>query len=294
LAISWKKVLLSGAVVDADINASAGILTSKLSGAVTDIASHGLGNVVDLNVGIGANNVLQSGGVVDGQILIVSGSSVVSVAEKTAFNRDFAGSGVAVTVSRSDHTHSAPLIAFNDLTDTSAPSPANGDILRYVTGANNWVNSTLASAGIASASHTHDYSANFAAIGGSLTQDFAVNNLTIAGEMTQSTVSSLAVDDKTIILANAGASASPTLGNGAGVEIDTSTTQSERPSLIWDMVLGWQMKKGFDINGGVTTQLPSVTRHATAVPASVSGVQAGDIYNRDSTGEIYMAVFTTP
>ena len=54
--------IADGALTNTQINASAAIVTSKLSGAVTSIASHGLGTAATLAVGTSATNVVQLDG----------------------------------------------------------------------------------------------------------------------------------------------------------------------------------------------------------------------------------------
>ena len=51
--------VVAGQIMNVKINSSAAIATSKLSGAVTGIASHGVGTVGFLNVGTSANNIVQ-------------------------------------------------------------------------------------------------------------------------------------------------------------------------------------------------------------------------------------------
>jgi hypothetical protein len=51
--------IADGTIANADISNAAAIATSKLSGAVTSIASHGLGSAATLNVGTAASNVVQ-------------------------------------------------------------------------------------------------------------------------------------------------------------------------------------------------------------------------------------------
>lgn len=51
--------ITDNSITDADVNASAAIATSKLSGPISAIASNGLGTAAVLNVGVAANNISQ-------------------------------------------------------------------------------------------------------------------------------------------------------------------------------------------------------------------------------------------
>jgi hypothetical protein len=64
-------------IVDADVSGSAAIVTSKLSGPVTSIASHGLGTAATLNVGVAASNVVQLDGT--GKLPAVDASQLTNV-----------------------------------------------------------------------------------------------------------------------------------------------------------------------------------------------------------------------
>jgi hypothetical protein len=64
-------------IANADISSSAAIATSKLSGAVTSISGHGLGTAATLDVGTGANNVVQL--TVAGKLPAVDGSLVTGI-----------------------------------------------------------------------------------------------------------------------------------------------------------------------------------------------------------------------
>ena len=69
--------IADGALTNTQINASAAIVTSKLSGAVTGIASHGLGTAATLSAGTSANNVVQLDG--SGNLPALNASALTSL-----------------------------------------------------------------------------------------------------------------------------------------------------------------------------------------------------------------------
>lgn len=75
-AVTSAKIAAS-TIVDSNISASAAIETTKLSGAVTSIASNGLGTAATLNVGTGANNIVQLNG--SSQLPAVDGSQLTNL-----------------------------------------------------------------------------------------------------------------------------------------------------------------------------------------------------------------------
>lgn len=127
------------------------------------------------------NRTLATAGVVTTSTSITAGAGLTgggTLAATRSLAVSFAGTGAASTVARSDHTH-----AFNSLTDVTVASPttaqtiryngttwvntfpllndtndvsisslADGHVLQYSSSTAKWVNRTLASAGIASAS----------------------------------------------------------------------------------------------------------------------------------------------
>ena len=297
MAVSWKKVLLSGDVVNADINASAGIAVSKLA-ALT------------------ASRIVETDG----------SGFLTAVAKASAYNKAFGS--VNDSVSRGDHNHDADYNDYthpttdgskhvpatgtgnndkvlkagatagvfswqtnnlNDLGDIAAGSPAVGDVIIWNGGT--WQNATLAGAGIATSGHSHDFSGSFHPLGGDLAVDFAVQNLTVAGTMTQTNVADLMVADKMVTLAYVnGGNGTPITGNGAGINVETSNDETEYPSLFWDSSAGWQIKQGYEIDGNTSKRMPTARSHATAVPSSVSGVFAGDTWFKVDTNDMYVAV----
>ena len=289
MAIQWKKVLLSGDVVNADINASAAIATSKLSGALTAVANHGLGTVAGLDTGLiaGTIPIIGTGGLEAEEVLVVNGAGteMVGVAQSDAFNKPFGT--IANTIAEGDHTHSLLSHSFTNHSDIAINAPSAGHVIYYNGGT--WLNATIAGAGLATAGHNH--TGTYALLAGDITQDFSVKNLTVAGDITQTTVSELQVSDKLVTLAYVdGGNGTPALGNGAGIQVDTSSDEAEFPTIYWDSTTGWKLKQGFDIDGNVEKALPTVRSHATAAPSSTSGVNAGDLWNKINTNEMYIAV----
>ena len=67
----------AGTIVNSDINASAAIATSKVSGAVTSIASHGLGTSATVDTGTSANQIVKLDG--SAKIPAVDGSQLTNL-----------------------------------------------------------------------------------------------------------------------------------------------------------------------------------------------------------------------
>jgi hypothetical protein len=109
-------------------------------------------------------------------VTITAGSGLTGGGDLTA-NRtiavNFAGTGVATTVAKSDHTHTV-----NDLTDTTITTVASGNFLRY--NGTKWVNTNLVAADIPSLDWTKITSGKPTTLSGYGITDGALKTTTIS------------------------------------------------------------------------------------------------------------------
>ena len=268
--MAWTKILLSGAVVNADINASAAIATSKLSGEITSITGHGTGTAALVNTGltVGLIPTIGTGGLEADDILIINGAGTEMVGLQAASGFNLALGTGAGTVSEGDHTHSgvyAPVAHTLDSHSDMATGKVSGDIVYYNGGT--WQPATPAEAGVATASHNH--TGTYALIGGASGQNFATNDLTVAGnllitgELQQASITELLVEDIKMTLGNGAHNTSAT--DGAGVIIDNDATDADRTSLYFVDGTGWNFKHGEDaVTGNPALKLMGATTSAGA------------------------------
>ncbi len=276
----WKKVLLSGSVVNTDILGSAAIATSKLSGAVSSIASHGLGTAAWKVVGAAAGNI-QENGVPLGpsQIVETDGNTkFLTVSKGTAYNKAF-GVGVA----------NVPQIGATLVASQIMETNGSGQLITVAknTAYNKafGVNATDVAAG----NHTHNYGGSFHPLGGDLAVDFSVNNLVIAGDVTQYNVAELNVEDKIIRVASG--STTPAAADGAGLSVDASATLIDNPAILWTERWGWTVKKGKTIVLSNKAEQMLTIRHGFALVDGSDpdeGIRRGDFYFTDG-GELYIS-----
>ena len=133
--------IADGALTNTQINASAAIVTSKLSGAVTGIASHGLGTAATLSAGTSANNVVQLDG--SGNLPALNASALTSLdaADITGTLPALNGSNLT-NLDASDLVGTLPAIYGTNLTNLDSADlvgnlPAlNGSNLTNLTAAN--------------------------------------------------------------------------------------------------------------------------------------------------------------
>ena len=290
MAVIWKKVLLSGDVVNADINASAGIVTSKLSGAISSITGHGLATAAWKSAGALAGYVPLIGTNLGASKIVETNASsqLVSIDKGTAYNKAFGT--IAGSVAEGDHNHN-----LGDLDDVSA-SPGQGDagFLEWDEPNGKWALGIpqtafnkafgLLAGDVAEGNHTHNYNASYHPYGGALDKDFAVKNLTVAGDITQNSVTELLVEDKTISLANG---AHTDLGaEGAGIVVDSSGDDNARPTIKWTAASGWTQQRGETLQTGNGVLGVGAVFNQSGAPTQM---QIGDIWNKQN-GDIYIAI----
>ena len=133
--------IADGALTNTQINASAAIVTSKLSGAVTSIASHGLGTAATLAVGTSATNVVQLDG--SGNLPALNASALTNL-DATDLSGTLPALNASALTNLDATDLSGTLPALNasaltnlDATDLSGNLPAlNGSALTNLTSAN--------------------------------------------------------------------------------------------------------------------------------------------------------------
>jgi hypothetical protein len=118
-------------------------------------------------------------------------------------------------------------------------------------------------------------------------------NLTVNGDTTTLNTGELHVEDKLIKLANV-VSPTTTTGDGAGIEIETSAVQAERPEFKWSNsanLTGWQLS---DHNTTSSTLFEvSVMQFGTAAPSSPAietEAGAGSFFADTNNGNLYLYI----
>ena len=133
--------VVAGQILNVKVNSSAAIVTSKLSGAVTGIASHGVGTVGFLNVGTSANNIVQLDSTP--KLPAVSGTNLTNLTSANLTGALPAISGTNLTnLSAANLTGALPALNGSNLTNLTSANlvgalPAlNGSALTYLPSAN--------------------------------------------------------------------------------------------------------------------------------------------------------------
>jgi hypothetical protein len=109
-------------------------------------------------------------------------------------------------------------------------------------------------------------------------------NLTVNGDTTQLNVTNLAVEDKLIKLADV-TSPSTTTGSGAGIQVETSTTEAEWPELLWTStaaLAGWTLSD----HASTSNQDVPISVMKVAAGAPTGEVYGGGSFYYDTTAKI--------
>jgi hypothetical protein len=142
--------------------------------------------------------------------------------------------------------------------DVSADSPSDGDILQYKTSSTLWTKSSIAGAGIAVSTHTHDYAAAVhthpqSAITNLVTDLGTINTAVTSAQTTADTASTTATDavpkntvtTKGDIIVGSAASAVARLGVGTDGQILTARSTATN-GVAWEAAAGGSSSISFN------------------------------------------------
>ena len=285
--MAWAKVLVSGSVVNADIASSAAIAWGKMAALTAS------------------------------QVAITNSSGVITTeARLDAYNKDFGET--AGTVAEGNHTHPGSDVKITGITgnligtdgsslyDTSlnvssvvktsqqiiagvgldGGGALTGDVTLVV-----HFGGTGSEARVARSDHNH--STTYHPLGGSSGTDFETNNLIIngtlslLGDIDQVTVTDLNVTDKRIVLAES--AHSDALADGAGIVVDNSSTDANRPEIYWSDTSGegWMIKFGESI---ITGNASHYIMHAVTAASDPAVGKMGMMYYNTSNASWYVYV----
>lgn len=124
----------------------------------------------------------------------------------------------------------------------------------------------------------------------STTSNVTFNNLTVSGDLTvqgettQLNVTTLAVEDKLIKLADV-SSPTTTTGSGAGIQVETSATEAEWPELLWSSsaaLAGWTLSD----HASTSNQDVPISVMKVAAGAPSGEVYGGGSFYYDTTAKI--------
>jgi len=124
----------------------------------------------------------------------------------------------------------------DELHDVSAASPSDGDIIQYKSSSDMWTKSSIAGAGIAASSHTHDYqvSGNYQTAGTYVNAVIGMSPASVSTSSGTATVSIVASSIDSSHLANNAVVAAKIAANAVGVVAISSGTASNSTVLTAD------------------------------------------------------------
>jgi hypothetical protein len=245
-----------GTVTNADISGTAAIATSKLSGAVTQVAGHGLGSLATLSA-VGSGDITD-GAVVDAD---VSAAAAIATSKLSGAVTSISGHGLGALAA-------ASTVGSSEITDGSVASAdiSDGTITDAdVSGTAQLATSKLSGAVTAIAGHGLGALATRSAVGSSEIDDNAIANADVSP--TAAIATSKISGALTAIsghglgaLAALSAVGSNEISNGAVTDADVSGTAAIATSKL---------------SGALT----SVTGHGLGALATLSNVGSGEITN---------------
>ena len=260
---TWKKIITSGDIVNADLTGSAGITSGNIANAAITTAKIAADAITKAKI---ADNAVD-----EEHFNAVNAPTSGKVLGYTSDSRlDWVSNGADIILREgvTDYTvtQDTEKILFKKTggLTISLEEPTGGGDVSVIYGTN------LAASDIPTLNASKITSGSFGGSGEyTFPQDVTVTgDLTVSGDYVTMNVANLDVEDKVIKLANV-ATPTTTTGNGSGIEIETHAVASNFPTLKWNAsgnLSGWTVTDHAVASGGAI--VPMQFKSTTGEPGS--------------------------